>query len=149
MFIRYLNNYEHTISGGYLFVWPVEFNQNTGLNSDIFLKYRRKHSTRISFQTRRGNLEAGSDLFYRSAMLNIDDVFLNPGTRETILPGFFSYWQENNTGYFLMDVNIGYHINKFYKISLVVKNLTNTEYMGRPGDIRPHRNFTLRISGLF
>jgi iron complex outermembrane receptor protein len=149
MFIKYLNNYEHTISGGYLFVFPVEFSQISGLNTDVYLKYRRKHSARISFQTRRGNIETGADLFYRSAMLNIDDVFINPGTRKTILPGFYSYWQENNTGYFLLDVNFGYHINKFYKISLAVKNLTNTEYMGRPGDIRPHRNFSIRISTMF
>jgi len=149
MFIKYLNNYEHTISGGYLFVFPVEFNQITGLNTDVYLKYRRKHSARISFQTRRGKIETGADVFYRSAMLNIDDVFLNPGTRETILPGFYSYWNENNKGYFLLDANIGYHINKLYKISLAVKNITNTEYMGRPGDIRPQRNFTLRISGAF
>ncbi len=149
MFIRNFNNYEHTFSGGYLFVWPVEFNYATGLNKDVFLKYRRKHSTRISFQTRKGDIETGTNIFYRSAMLNIDDVFVNPGTRETILPGFYDYWQKKNTGYFLMDINIGYYISKFYKVSLVVKNVTNTEYMGRPGDVRPHRNFTLRISGMF
>ena len=33
------------------------------------------------------------------------------------------------------------------KISLAIKNLTNTEYMGRPGDIQAQRNYTLRLSG--
>jgi len=32
---------------------------------------------------------------------------------------------------------------------MVLKNITNTEYMGRPGDIQPHRNFSIRVSGSF
>ena len=44
--------------------------------------------------------------------LSIDDVFLNELTRESILPGFYDYWLENNKGYFLFDVNLGYNINK-------------------------------------
>ena len=33
--------------------------------------------------------------------------------------------------------------------AIAVKNITNTEYMGRPGDIRPQRNYILRLSGRF
>jgi hypothetical protein len=32
---------------------------------------------------------------------------------------------------------------------MVIKNVTNSEYMGRPGDIQPHRNFSIRLSGRF
>jgi outer membrane receptor protein involved in Fe transport len=81
--------------------------------------------------------------------LRIDDVFLDASTRESLLPGFFNYWNEHNTGYMLMDASLGYSLAKHYRISFMVKNLTNTEYMGRPGDIQPHRNFSLRISGSF
>jgi outer membrane receptor protein involved in Fe transport len=76
-------------------------------------------------------------------------VFLNPATREQILPGFYDYWQENNTGYFLMDGNIGYRLGAAITVSLAVKNISNTEYMGRPGDIQPHRNFSIRLGGQF
>ncbi len=48
-----------------------------------------------------------------------------------------------------MDGNIGYSLSKTLKISLALKNITNTEYMGRPGDIQPHRNLSLRLSGRF
>ncbi len=94
-------------------------------------------------------IEIGSDLYLRSKTLNIDDVFVNPVTREDILPGFYDYWLENNTGYFLIDGNIRYSLSNNFKLSLAVKNGTNTEYMGRPGDIQPHRNFSLRLSGRF
>jgi outer membrane receptor protein involved in Fe transport len=84
-------------------------------------------------------------------MLNIDEVFLieDPVTGKEILPGFIDYWSENNTGYFLMDLSAGYKITSQLTLSLAVKNLTNTEYMGRPGDIQPVRNISLRVAGEF
>jgi outer membrane receptor protein involved in Fe transport len=140
---RFRNN----ISGGYVYMYPVEFNPLTNKNTGVFLKFRRHHSARLGLGTGMGAFDAGIDLFVRSRILNIDDVFLNPLTRETILPGFYDYWTENNKGHFLADFTLSYGIHPRYKVSVVVKNLLNTEYMGRPGDIQPHRNFSLRISG--
>jgi outer membrane receptor protein involved in Fe transport len=88
-------------------------------------------------------------MYARSKTLNIDDVFLNPKTRDEILPGFYDYWLENNTAYFVMDGNIGYRLTNALKVSVALKNITNTEYMGRPGDIQPHSNLSLRLSGRF
>lgn len=138
-----------TVTGGYTFIYPVEYNSYTNQNTGVFLKYRRKHTARVSMNTTWHRIELGLDLYARSKTLNIDDVFLNPATREEILPGFYGYWQDNNTGYFLMDGNIGCRLGDAMKVSLAVKNITNTEYMGRPGDIQPHRNFSIRLSGKF
>ncbi|MBA4321491.1 MAG: hypothetical protein C0408_01605 [Odoribacter sp.] len=138
-----------TISGGYTFIYPVEFNSYTNKNTGIYLKYRRKHSGKLSVNSTWKRYEFGLNLYVRSKILNIDDVFLNPASREQILPGFFDYWQGHNTGYFLMDGNIGCKLSNILSLSLAVKNITNTEYMGRPGDIQPHRNFSLRLSGKF
>jgi outer membrane cobalamin receptor len=149
MLLRSVGQFEHTISGGYMYTHPVEYNKSTGKSTDVYLKYRRKHSAKLSFYTRYRNIEPGVDLFFRSKTLNIDDVFVQPGTREDILPGFFQYWTHNNKGYFLIDLNVGYHLRGPYKLSVAVKNLANQEYMGRPGDIRPHRNFSLRLSAMF
>ena len=33
-----------TLSGGYTYIYPVEFNKVTNKNTDTYLKYRRKHS---------------------------------------------------------------------------------------------------------
>jgi outer membrane receptor protein involved in Fe transport len=88
-------------------------------------------------------------LYVKSKMLRIDNVFLDPSTRESLLPGFFDYWNTHNKGYFLLDAAVGCSFARHFLLSLMVKNLTNTEYMGRPGDIQPQRNFSLRLSGDF
>ena len=132
-----------TISGGYTFTYPVEVNPNTRENTDTYLKYRRKHSGKISLITTWKKFDSGLNLYLKSKILNIDDVFLtNP-----ILIGFDEYWPEHNTGYGLLDGSLGYRINGKLNVSLAVKNITNKEYMGRPGDIQPQRNFSLRLSG--
>ena len=138
-----------TISGGYTYIYPVEYNSFTNQSTGIFLKYRRKHTASLGVTTSYRKIEAGLEMYARSKTLNIDSVFLDPATREEILPGFYDYWMGDNTGYFLMDGNIGYNITGALKLSVAVKNITNTEYMGRPGDIRPQRNFIVRLSGKF
>jgi outer membrane cobalamin receptor len=138
-----------TITGGYTYIYPVEYNSYTNQSTGIFLKYRRKHSASLGITTAFRRIEAGLELYVRSKTLNIDSVFLDPATREEILPGFYDYWQQDNTGYFLMDCNIAYNLSNTLKLSVAVKNVTNTEYMGRPGDIRPQRNFIVRLSGKF
>ncbi len=149
MLNRIMGEFNTSLTGGYTFIYPVEYNPTTHSNTDIYLKYRRKHSLKISLGTLYKKLDIGLNFYAKSKILNIDDVFLNELTREEILPGFYDYWLENNTGYILFDGNIGYKINKTLTISMAVKNFTNTEYMGRPGDIQPHRNFSVRLSGKF
>jgi iron complex outermembrane receptor protein len=138
-----------TVAGGYTYIYPVEYNSFTGQSTDIYLKYRKKHTARMSLTASSDRIDFGVDMYARSKTLNIDDVFLNPLTREEILPGFYDYWMENNTAYFLMDANVGYRLTGNLKLSAALKYLTTTEYMGRPGDIQPHRNFSLRLSGRF
>jgi outer membrane receptor protein involved in Fe transport len=83
------------------------------------------------------------NLYVNSKILNIDEVFLTTD----ILPGFDDYWPKHNTAYGVIDGSFGYKFNSRFSLSFAVKNLTNTEYMGRPGDIQPQRNFNLRFSG--
>ena len=149
MLSRSFGQIKASLAGGYTYIYPVEYNAYTNQNTDFFLKYRRKHSVKLGLTVAADRLEIGSDLYLRSKTLNIDDVFLNPATREEILPGFYDYWLENNTGYFLVDSNISYSLTNNLKLSIALKNATNTEYMGRPGDIQPHRNFSIRLSGRF
>jgi outer membrane cobalamin receptor len=138
-----------TLTGGYTYIFPVEFNQTTHKNTNMYLKYRRKHSALLSLNGEYKRYEMGLNLFAKSKILRIDDVFLNELTREQILPGFYDYWQTHNTGYFMIDGNIGYRISNVLTLSVAVKNITNTEYMGRPGDIQPQRNYSIRLAGNF
>lgn len=146
---RSVGSFNTLLNGGYTYIYPVEFNPATNKNTDTYLKYRRKHSLKISLNSSYKKFDIGLAVFARSKILSIDDVFLNELTREVILPGFYEYWLGHNTGYLLIDGNIGYNLNKTFKLSAAVKNITNTEYMGRPGDIQPQRNYSLRLSANF
>jgi iron complex outermembrane receptor protein len=143
MLSRSFGAFQTTASGGYTFMYPVEYNELTNENSDVYLKYRRKHSGIISLGTQWKKFNMGLSLYIKSKILNIDEIFLTT----PILPGFDEYWAGHNTGYGALDVNIGYRITEKFSLSLAAKNITNTEYMGRPGDIQPQRNFSLRFSG--
>jgi iron complex outermembrane receptor protein len=142
---RSFGEFKTQLSGGYTFIYPIEFNNLTNKNTDIYLKYRRKHSGVLSVKTTWRKIDFGLNLYAKSKILNIDKVFIV----EPILVGFDKYWQGHNTGYAMLDANLGYKLSEKITISLTVKNLTNTEYMGRPGDIQPQRNFSLRLSGKF
>ena len=149
MLSRKTGDLRTNLGGGYTFIHPVEINPSTLESTGKYLKYRRKHSLKLSAGATYRNIESGIDLYYRSPVLAIDDVFTNPLTREQILPGFYDYWINDNKGYIVLDGNIRYNITRHFTISFAVKNLTNTEYMGRPGDIQPPRNYSLRFEGKF
>jgi len=106
-----------------------------------------KHSGKLYINTQCRKLDLGLNINIRSKVLKIDNVFLNIFTRESILPGFYDYWQKDNKGYITIDAIPAYHISDRFTLSFAIKNLTNTEYMGRPGDIQPQRNYSLRFSG--
>lgn len=139
----------HVASGGYTFSYPVEFNLYSGKNTGEFLKYRRKHSFKAGWDLAFRRYMAGISVIVRSPMLRIDDVFLNELIREGLLPGFYDYWQTANKTHVLADLQLGYRLTHVVQLSFVVRNLTNVEYMGRPGDVQPQRQFLLRLSGTF
>ncbi len=136
-------------NGGYVFMYPREFNPATGQSRDEYLKYRRMHSFKANLNGNYKKFSAGISFYAGSRFLNIDNVFLSEFTREIILPGFYDYWNATSGGHILVDPHIGYMIGENIRISCMVKNLFNREYMGRPGDIQPHRNFSIRLSGDF
>jgi iron complex outermembrane receptor protein len=138
-----------SMSGGYTYTYPAEFSNVTHNNTGDYLKYRRKHSGKLSLGASWKKLKSEISFYARSKILRIDSFFLNETTGEAILPGFPGYWENHNTGYFMMDVSLGYKLNEMLTLSVAVKNLTNTEYMGRPGDIQPQRNYSLRLSANF
>jgi outer membrane receptor protein involved in Fe transport len=138
-----------TIGGGYTFIYPHEFNKVSGASTEEYLKYRRKHDARLMAGILYRKLEIGANAYFKSKTLRIDDVFLAPLTRERLLPGFFEYWGEKNKAVFLADVFVAYRLGKSIKLSFSVKNLGNSEYMSRPGDVQPHRSYSLQVSGRF
>ena len=51
MLNRIIGDFNTNFTGGYTYIYPVEFNPETNKNTDTYLKYRRKHSLKISLNT--------------------------------------------------------------------------------------------------
>ncbi len=143
--MRSFGNLSAAMTGGYTYMYPVEVNEFTGEDTDTYLKYRRKHSAIISLESSWKKLSFGLSFYLKSKILNIDEVFITT----PILPGFGNYWSQHNNGHTAIDSNVAYRLSEKFSLSLAVKNLLNAEYMGRPGDIQPPRNYSLRFSGRF
>ena len=144
-----IGEFRNTAIGGYVYTYPIEFDPKTGKDTDVYLKFRRKHSFTLNLNSQLREYDFSLNVYLRSKILNIDNVFLNEDTREDLLPGFYDYWLENNKGHIVFDISGGYRLSEKLRLSLVIKNLFNSEYMGRPGDIMPHRNLSIRLSGRF
>jgi outer membrane cobalamin receptor len=137
-----------TISAGYTFINPIDLNVREAgdTTGNKYLKYRYKHSVKGDLEVSPGRFTLGYTIIFNSRMENIDDVFLNPIIGELILPGFPAYWARHNHGYTIMNARILYDITDHVNAGLIIRNLTNKEYLGRPGDIRPPRNVAVQLT---
>jgi iron complex outermembrane receptor protein len=135
-------------TGGYTFMNPVdpslieEYGREEG--DKYVLKYRRRHLFKTDVELEYWKIFAGINLQYNSRMVNVDSVFIDPLVGNLLQPGFPDYWYEHATGYTLIDFRLGINISKALTINAILRNAFNVEYLGRPGDLGPPRNFTLQ-----
>lgn len=133
---------------GYTYMNPVDPSiiDEVGKDKDesYILKYRRRHLLKGDLSLRYRGLFAGINFQYNSKMINVDDVFIDPLFGELIQPGFPEYWSNRSNGYSLLDARLGWDISKWMRISGIVRNVFNVEYLGRPGDLGPPRNITVQ-----
>ncbi|MFC2112494.1 TonB-dependent receptor plug domain-containing protein, partial [Bacteroidota bacterium] len=140
-----------SLMAGYTFIDPVDLNASdtTGGSNSTFLKYRYRHSLKSDAEIRIKRFTLGCTFILNSRMERVDEVFTDPLFGNIILPGFPAYWEEKNKGYAVLDARVLCNITPFLSAGLILKNALNKEYMGRPGDIQPPRNITLRITADF
>ncbi len=131
--------------GGYTWLNPVDLNIPVNDSVDNILKYRYRHGIKGNTDIQWNGVSAGVTFVYRSFMERVDSVFIDPFIGNLLLPGYPEYRQEHHRGNWVFDVRAGYQIASFVQLSLICKNLFNREYMGRPGDIRPHRNVAMQL----
>jgi iron complex outermembrane receptor protein len=136
------------VSGGYTLMNPVDPSliKDSGKGEDeaYILKYRRRHLFKADLEAKWWKIFAGINLQYNSRMINVDQVFIDPFIGNVLQPGFPAYWEENASGYTLIDFRLGWNISEMFRINAILKNALNREYLGRPGDIGPPRNLTLQ-----
>ncbi|MFC2114745.1 TonB-dependent receptor domain-containing protein, partial [Bacteroidota bacterium] len=158
-----LKNIPITLGGGYTYTNPIDldFDLNKGgySNDTInILKYRFYHSAKLDLEMNIRNFSFGFNLDYHSFMINIDKAFEdsirtppNPTYPNgfpvgIILPGAKEYRENQHTGDLVFDTRVYYAISEKQRISFIVKNLLNREYMIRPGDIQAPRNYAMQYS---
>jgi outer membrane receptor protein involved in Fe transport len=127
---------------GYTYMNPIDLSADT-LDGQI-LKYRYKHSAKGDFEAVIRKFNAGITISYQSFMERIDAAFEEKILGQEIFPGLKEYRQVNDVGAVVFDFRFGWQATPSSGISLIVKNLFNKEYMGRPGDIQPPLNISLQ-----
>jgi len=140
---------ELRFSGGYTYMNPVDpsllDSAEVVAEDGQVLKYRRRHLLKLDLEAGVWKIFAGANFQYYSSMINIDEVFLDPLTGNLLLPGFPDYWEDNDTNYTLLDFRLGWNINAMIRITAILRNAFNVEYLGRPGDIGQPRNISLQL----
>jgi iron complex outermembrane receptor protein len=140
---------EIRFSGGYTYMNPVDPSLLDSVEimeeDGHILKYRRRHLVKMDLEADIWKVFAGANFLYNSRMINIDEVFLDPFIGNLLLPGFPDYWEENDSAYTLLDFRLGWNITTMIRITAILRNAFNVEYLGRPGDIGQPRNITLQL----
>jgi outer membrane receptor protein involved in Fe transport len=127
---------------GYTYMNPIDLSSDTV--EDQILKYRYLHSAKADLEAIFNKFNSGLTVSYQSFMERIDEAFEEEILGQEIFPGMKEYRAENNQGQVVLDFRFGWQFTPSSCISLIIKNLFNEEYMGRPGDIQPPRNISLQ-----
>ncbi len=127
---------------GYTYMDPVDLSSDTA--GEQILKYRYHHSVKGDFSAGFRKFDAGITIVYTSFMERIDEAFEEEQLGQYFFPGLKEYRNENSNGSVVLDLRIGWQFTSSSRVSFLVKNLLNKEYMGRPGDIQPPRSIWLQ-----
>ena len=140
---------ELRFSGGYTYMNPVDPSLLDSVKiveeDGHILNYRRRHLLKLDLEAGVWKIFAGANFQYNSRMVNVNEVFLDPLIGNMLLPGFPDYWEEHNIAYSLLDLRLGWNITEMIRITGILNNAFNVEYLGRPGDIGRPRNITLQL----
>jgi iron complex outermembrane receptor protein len=128
---------------GYTYINPLDLSSDTLTNNT--LKYRYRHTFKGDIEFNFSRFSTGLSFIYRSFMERIDEAFEQEILGVEFFPGLKEYREENNRGSIVFDLRGSWQVARSTRISLIMKNIFNQEYMGRPGDIRPPRNITLQV----
>ncbi len=144
---------------GYTYMNPISLNTDSiyratfSDSNTTMLKYRFNHLVKADIEATWKGMSIGFSARYNSYMSNVDKSFVEGipfgSTSIQILPGLEQYREKNNKGSLVFDARIGYELTKHYRLGLVVNNLLNEEYVGRPGDVQAPRTFLMQLQMKF
>lgn len=149
-------NYQYNF--GYTYINPVDknFDKESALKYSStdknILKYRFYHSSKAAFDVSYRKISSGFNIDYHSYMINIDKAFEDSLRFENgvpygiILPGMKAYREKHNKGDVIVNWRFSWEPVPAIRMSAIINNLFNREYMTRPADVRPPRVFALQLS---
>lgn len=149
--------FNFSYNAGYTYTNPID--KDFDKRDDIYassgkniLKYRFYHSSKAGFDISYRKLSSGFNIDYHSFIFNIDQAFEDSLRFDTglaygvILPGMKQYRAKNNRGDILVNWRLAWEPTAAIRMSFIINNLFNREYMTRPADIGPPRVFALQLA---
>ncbi|HXB41125.1 MAG TPA: TonB-dependent receptor [Bacteroidia bacterium] len=150
---------------GYTYTNPInpDFNPKVDTNGTVIsnvLRYRNKTLFKNDIQLTWHGFSVGWSTRFSSFMQNIDNRFekpmiydiLNPNTSFYnssflyVLPGLKKYRQTHNQGNWVNDFRMSYQVSQHLKLSFLINNIFNVEFMSRPGYLEPQRTFIVQAA---
>lgn len=122
-------------------IYRATFSDTTG----SMLKYRFKHLAKADIECNYKKFGLGFSARYNSFMRNIDLAFEKGVLGQEILVGMDDYRAQFNKGVPVFDVRLNYNFSALLKCHLIINNITNAEYVSRPGAVQAPRNFVLQV----
>lgn len=136
---------------GYTYMNPVSLNSDPSYVATFsdptssMLKYRFKHLAKADIEFNYKKYGIGFSGRYNSFMRNIDIAFEDGILGTEILVGMDHYRALFNRGVPVFDIRLNYAFSQELKFNFIVNNLTNAEYISRPGAIQAPRNFMVQL----
>ena len=88
----------------------------------------------------------GYSFRYNDFMKNIDAIFASEEFALTTVGGIIEARDNSKNGDFIIDLRGSIQLNDIIKISVIIDNLMNREYMTRPANMMPPRKGAIQIS---
>ena len=110
------------------------------------LKYRYQHIAKIDAELLYKDYLIGTSIRYNDFMKNIDKIFTDEWVNQELIQGVNDAREKFKNGDLIFDIRVGYNLDQNSKLSLIVNNLFNREYMSRPADMKSPRTIALQLS---
>ncbi len=107
--------------------------------SSYLLNYRVRHLVKGDIELKYKRFMIGYTIYYGSFPERIDPLFT------FAIRNLDKFIEEHQEGDIVMGLRAGVDISDKFRLSFLVKNLTNHEYSSRPGRIDPPRSYTLQL----
>jgi len=126
---------------------PITYKNSSADTTGNILKYRFEHLGKADIQIGYKKFSVGMSFRYNSFMKNVDQAFVTLDLTYQLPTGITKYREDKDQeGDYVFDARISYKMTDKTKVSFIVNNMLNREYMIRPLQIEAPRTFGLQFT---